>query len=60
MLGKTLEIPLDSTLIKPVNPKGNKSCIFIGSTDTETEAPILWAPDVENQLIGKDPNAGKD
>ena len=59
MLEKTLEIPLDSTLIKPINPKGNQTCIFIGSTDTEAEAPILRTPDVENQLIGKDPSAGK-
>ena len=37
-----------------------QSWIFIGRTDDETEAPILWLPDVKNQLIGKDPNAGKD
>ena len=57
---KTLKSPLDGKEMKPVNPKGNQSCIFIGSTDTETEAPILWVPDVENQLIGKNPDAGKD
>ena len=51
---------LDSKEIKPFNPKGNQSCIFIGRTDTETEAPILWPPDVKNWLIGKDPDAGKD
>ena len=58
-LKKTLDSPLDSKKIKPVNPK-NKPRIFIGRTEAETEAPILWPPDVKNQLIGKDPNAGKD
>ena len=42
--------------IKPVNPKGNHP--FIGRTDTE--APILWPPDLKSWLIGKDPDAGKD
>ena len=56
----TLESPLDYKEIKPVNPKGNQSLIFIGRTDTEAEAPILWPPDVNNWLIGKDPDAGKD
>ena len=46
--------------IKPVNPKGNQSWIFIGRTDAEAEAPLLWPPDVKNWLIGKDPDAGKD
>ena len=46
--------------IKPVNPKGNQPWIFIRRTDAEAEAPILWPPDAENQLIGKDPDAGKD
>ena len=45
---------------KPVNPKGNQSWIFIWRTDAETEAPKLWPPDGKNQLIGKDPDAGKD
>ena len=55
---KTLESPLDSKEIKPVNPKGNQSRIFIGRT--EAEAPILQPPDVKSQLTGKDPDAGKD
>ena len=38
-------------------PKGNRSWIFIGSTDVEAETPILWPPDVKNWLIGKDPDA---
>ena len=46
--------------IKLVNPKGNQSWIFIGMTDAEAEALILWLPDLKNQLIGKDPDAGKD
>ena len=50
--------PLDSKEIKWVNPKGNQP--FIGRTDAEDEAPILWPPDVKSQLIGKDPDAGKD
>ena len=60
VLEETLENPLDSKEIKPVNPKGNQPCIFIGRTDAEAEAPILWPPDVKSQLTGKDPDAGKD
>ena len=60
VLEKTLESSLDSKKIKPVNPKGNQSRIFIGRTDAEAEAPILWPPDVKIQLIGKDPDTGKD
>ena len=57
---KTLESPLDHKEIKPVNPKGNQSWIFIGRTDAEAETPILWPLEVKNWLIGKDPDAGKD
>ena len=60
ILGKTLESPLDSKEIKPVNPKVNQCWIFIGRTDTEAEAPILWPHDGKGQLIGKDSDAGKD
>ena len=60
MLEKTLEGPLDCKEIKPVNLKGNKSWIFIGRTDAEAEAPILWPPDEKSWLIGKDPDSGKD
>ena len=60
VLEKTLESLLDSKEIKPVNLKGNQSWIFIGRTDAEAEAPILWPPDVKNWLTGKDPDAGKD
>ena len=59
-LDKTLESPLDCKALKPVNPKGNQSCIFIGRTDAKAEAQILWPPDVKSWLIGKDPDAGKD
>ena len=52
--------PLDFKKIKPVNPKGSQSWIFIGRTNAEAEAPILWPPDVKDWLIGKDPDAGKD
>ena len=60
VLEKTLESPLDCKEIKPVSPKGNQSWIFIGRTDAEAEAPILWPPDEKNWLTGKDPDAGKD
>ena len=59
MLEKTIESPLDSKEIKPVSPKGNQPRIFIGRTDAETEAPILWPPDVKSQLIGEDLDTGK-
>ena len=51
---------LDSKEIKPVNPKGNQLCLFTGRTDAEAEAPVLLPPDMNSQLIGKDPDAGKD
>ena len=60
LLEKTLESPLDSKEIKPVNFKGNQSWIFTGRTDAEAETPILWPPGVKNWLIRKDPDAGKD
>ena len=75
VLEKTLENPLDCKEIQPVhsegdqpwdffgrNDKGNQPWIFIGRTDAEAEAesPNLWPPDVKGQLVGKDPDAGKD
>ena len=57
---KTLESPLDCKEIQPVNPKGNQFWIFIERTDAETEASVLWLPDAKSQLLGKDPDAGKD
>ena len=59
-LEKTLESPLDSKEIKLVNPKGNQSWIFIGRTDAEAEAPILWPPDTKSWFTGKDPDVRKD
>ena len=60
VLEKTLESPLDCEEIKPVHPKGNQSWIFIGRTDGEAEAPILWPPDAKNWLLVKAPDAGQD
>ena len=60
VLEKTLESPLDSKEIKPVIPKENQPWIFIGRTDAEADALILWPTDVKSQLIGKDPDAGED
>ena len=60
VLEMTLESPLDSKEIKPVSPKGNQSWIFIGRTDAEAEAPILWPPNAKSWLIWKDSDAGKD
>ena len=57
---RVLKSPLDSKEIKPVNPKGNQSWIFIGRTGAEAETLILWPPDVKSWLIGKDRDAGKD
>ena len=60
MLEKTLESPLHYKEIQPVSPKGNQPLIFIGRTDAEAEAPIIWPPGGKNWLIGKDRDAGKD
>ena len=60
VMAKTLESPLDSKEIKPVNPKGNQPWLFIGRIDAKTKAPIVCPAEVNNQLTGKDPDAGKD
>ena len=60
VLEKTLESPLDCKEIQPVHPKGDPSWVFIGRTDAEAEAPILWPPDGKNWVTGKDPDAGRD
>ena len=57
---KTFESPLDSKEIKTVHPKGNQPWTFIGRTNAEAEAPVLWPPDVKSWLNRKDPDAGKD
>ena len=59
MVWRRLESPLDCKEVKPFNPEGNQSCIFIGKTNAEAEAPILWPSDAKSQLIRKDPDAGK-
>ena len=58
VLEKTLESPVDSKEIKPVNSKGNQSWIFFGRTDAE--APRFWSSDANSRLLGKDPDTGKD
>ena len=60
VLEKTLESPLDCKEIQPVHPKRDQSWIFIGWTDVEAETWILWPPDMNNWLIWKYPDAGKD
>ena len=60
VLEKTLESPLDCKEIQPVHPEGDQSWVFIGRTDAEAEAPILWPPDLESRHIRKDPVVGKD
>ena len=60
VLEKSLEGPLDSKEIKPVNPKENQPWIFIWRTGAEAEAPIPWSPVVKSWLIKKDPDAGED
>ena len=57
---RLLGVPWTARRSKPVNSKGNQPWIFTGKTDAEAEAPILWPPDLKSQLIGKDPDAGKD
>ena len=60
LLEKTLENLLDCKEIQSVHPKGDQSWVFIGRTDAEAEAPILWPPYVKSCCTGKDPDAGKD
>ena len=60
VLEKTLESPLDYKESQPVHPKGDQSWVFIERTDVEALTPILWPPDANSWLIGKDPDAGKD
>ena len=59
VLEKTLDSSLNCKEIQPVHPKGNESWIFIGRTDDEAEAPIIWPPDLKNWLTEKDPDAWK-
>ena len=59
VLEKILESPSECKEIKPVHPKGNQSCMFIGRTDAEAETPILWPPDAKSQLTGRTLMLGK-
>ena len=59
VLEKTLESPLDTKEIKPVNPEGNQPKIFIGRMDAEVKAPIIWQPDINSQLTEKALMLGK-
>ena len=60
MLEKNLESPLNCKEIKLILPEGKQPWIFIRRTDAEAEALILWPPDRKSQLIGKDPDSGKE
>ena len=60
VLKKALESPLDCKEIQPVHPERDKSWVFIGRTDAEAETPVLWSLHAKSQLIGKDPDAGRD
>ena len=55
----SFEGPLDNKAIKPVNPKGTQSWIFIRRTDAEAKASVIWPPDENSQLIRMDPDSGK-
>ena len=62
VLEKTLENPLECKEIQPVHSEGDLYWVFIGRTDAEAEAPVLWPSDTligERPLIRKDPDAGK-
>ena len=60
VLESLLESPLDCKEIQPVHPKGDQSWVFIGRTDAKAETPVLWPPDAESCLIGKNSDAGRD
>ena len=59
LLNCGVESPSDCKEIQPVHPKRDQFWMFIGRTDAEAEAPVLWPPDAKSWLIGKDPDAGK-
>ena len=53
VLEKTLESPLDFKQIQAVHPKGDQSWVFIGRTDAQAEAPVLWPPHAKSLLTEK-------
>ena len=55
-----MKSPLDCKEIQPVHSEGDQPWDFFGKTDAKAETPVLWPPDVKNQLFGKDPDSGKD
>ena len=57
---KTLESPSEGKEIQPLHPKGDQSWVFIVRSDVEAETPVLWPPDTQSQLIGKDPDVGRE
>ena len=59
VLEKTLESPMDCKQIKPVNSKENQHLIFIGRTDAETEASIVWPPEAKPGSLEKTLMLGK-
>ena len=59
MLEKTLESPLDCKEIQPVHSEGDQPWDFFGGNDAKAETPVLWPPNAKSQLIGKDPDTGK-
>ena len=59
-VGEDLESPMDCKEIQPVHSKGDQSWVSFGRTDAEAETPVLWPPDSNNWLLGRDPDAGKD
>ena len=60
MLEKTLESPLDCKEIQPVHSEGDQPWDFVGRTDAEAEAPVIWLLDVKSQFTGKELDAEKD
>ena len=50
---------MDFKKFKPVSPKGNQSLIFIGRTDAEAEASVLWPPDVKSDSLERSLMLGK-
>ena len=60
VLEKTLESPLDCKEIQPVHSKGDQPWDFFGRNDVKAETLVLWPLHVENRLIGKDSDAGRD
>jgi len=52
----------NQSILKEISPEHSLELLIlklnIGTTDTEAEGPVFWTPDANDQLIGKDPDAG--